>query len=254
MLNTIIAQHGVSAAPFFTGLDTDHERFIELYMKAGRMPKDVEPWHYMNAMQKVWGEWYMRERGLGDWVDSRPSNAIMAEYCDLWFLYNYIRQVRPQRVLELGGGCSTAIIAMAMNENRCGTLWSVDESEAWARAAWEPLPPELRRRVYMHHTPVIVEDKTAHYQDIPKTDPQFIYVDGPNLKKWASKLKPDEIAYQEIILSDDMVRLEPFLTPGCAVLFDQRNDSVQFLLKTGRRNWLMLARKLWRNWYGVLIS
>jgi hypothetical protein len=251
MLNTIIAQHGVSATPFWEKPDEDFLQFLHWYMKVKEMPEDVEPWNYMNAMQKAWAQWFMRDLGLGEWLDARPYNALTAEYCDLWFLYNYIKQIKPERVLEIGSGCSTAVMARAMDENNLGTLYSVDESEAWASSTMTALPSA---RVVMSTSPVVKRSGIAYYEELPIVDPQFIYIDGPNLKKYEFKSQPGEVDYQEIRLSVDMLRLEPSLTPGCAVLFDQRTASMEVLLKKGRRNWLMLERKIWRNWFGVLIS
>ena len=62
----------------------------------------------------------MFTEGLKSAIDysNNKSDSSGVSYSDYYNLYSYVKQIKPQYVLECGTGKSTIVIAQAMLENR----------------------------------------------------------------------------------------------------------------------------------------
>jgi hypothetical protein len=113
---------------------------------------------------------------------ARPKGiSTGAEASDYLFLENYIRARKPQKILELGGGATTSVMAEAMNG---GLIVSVDHVLQYLQNTGSLLTPKRRAVVDLHLSPGIVGEEYAgisalHYYSFPPGNYDMIFVDGP---------------------------------------------------------------------------
>ena len=101
-------------------------------------------------------------------------------YYKYYIIYKTVRRLKPNYVLELGSGMSTAIIAAALQENGRGALITLDESAVYGNAVENIVGNPV----------VISEAEQAFFQNIagtkyrsvPARDYDLIFVDGPVTK------------------------------------------------------------------------
>ncbi|MFN7877966.1 MAG: class I SAM-dependent methyltransferase [Pirellula sp.] len=166
-------------------------------------------------------------------LDNRPPDAFPPDYLDLAFLYKLIRARKPKTVLEFGCGCSTVVIAVALQHNAenyksVAKLWSFDADEHWAAVCRESIPPELRNFCEVEYTPLEVVEYQGQQvfsyltQSNFEKGIDFVYLDGPALT-------------ESCRASVDPVRLEPFFNTKCTIVVDGRSENVG-LLKRGLKH------------------
>jgi predicted O-methyltransferase YrrM len=156
---------------------------------------------------------------LNQFTRRQPPGAFGPDYSDLHFLYQLLRERRPETVLEFGSGCSTAVIATALRDNRRGHLWSVDGDADWARATEEALPEGLRAFVTVVHSPVLEDDRDVlgwRYEHVPEIDPDFVYLDGPG------HTRERKVAF-------DVLDIESRFRPGFVLVVDGRGRNAHYL-------------------------
>lgn len=122
---------------------------------------------------------------------ARTSSSTGCGYSDYLLLYNWIRDHKPQEVLECGTGFSTVVLAAALKENEkeYGIPWrlvSMEENKEYYDMACRSFPQELKNdsRVEIILSPAVEDTyeffRGVRYKDIPKRSYDFIFVDGPN--------------------------------------------------------------------------
>ena len=118
----------------------------------------------------------------------RLSKATGCNYHDYWILYDYIRQHKPQEVLECGTGASTLVMAYALMENTqdghsAGRITSMEDVDIWYQHAQELIPDQLKPYIDLIFSPKVEYCHSIFrgvgYQDIPERDYQFAFIDGP---------------------------------------------------------------------------
>ena len=158
---------------------------------------------------------------------AQPTEAIPPDYDDLAYLYDLVRERRPEVLLELGSGCSTPVLAEAVRANGAGHVWSVDADEGWAAATAAALPPELRTLVTVEHAPAVAEDRDVpgwSHRGLPDVEPDFLYLDSPPLTS-------------ERAVAFDPVDLEPRFRPGFVMVIDARHRNARYLRERLRRRY-----------------
>lgn len=139
------------------------------------------------------------------------GEALRQDPADLLFLYETVRNHRPERAIEFGSGQSTTFIAQGLHDAGGGHLWSLDADTRWLNNTEETLPEHLRPYVTFVDSPVVVSEKYGvpafRYSVMPPGEWDFVLIDGP-------ALTPD------IRLSCDLVDLP--LTPGAVGMIDHR--------------------------------
>ena len=178
------------------------------------------------------GWFQLHRRGYDRLFAAAPPEAFRPDWADLWFLYRTVRRRRPAVVLELGAGCSTAILAVALRDNGQGHLYSVESDPRWAEVAAAYIPAAARSAC----TLVVAAVETAtdaqgtlvrHYASLPAVPPDLVYVDGPPLTADAP-------------ITDDVLRLA--LAPRALVIVDGRKATFHYL----RHAFGPRARTQWR--------
>ncbi len=175
-------------------------------------------------LQSLIGRIAMPHREL---VRSAPRSAFPPEWHDLWFLYREVRARRPRLVLEFGSGCSTPIIAAALEENGAGKIVSVEASAEWLEVTRNYFPRHLAARCELVHSPAVLSEHDGNqvwrHSAVPDVVPDLIYLDGPPL--------------QGRIGSIDVLDLEPRLDSGARLIVDGRKKNFAYLRAKLRRPW-----------------
>lgn len=161
---------------------------------------------------------------LCETLSRRPADAKPPVWPELAALYREIRKLRPKRVLELGSGCSTLVIAQALAENAsegtAGFLESVDADPHWGQVTIDSLPERLKPHCRVTTTRALPAEHAGvpawRYAELPPGPYDFIYLDGPALTR------DREVAM-------DLLDLEASLPTGCVVLVDGRYPTCAFL-------------------------
>jgi hypothetical protein len=122
--------------------------------------------------------------GLTPILAKRPANAYPYSALEMWRLFKDIRQRKPATVMEFGVGCSTLVIATALNKNGGGRLITVDGSEEWLGACREAMPADLAPFVSFNYSPVEkLPDQHAHrYARLPQATLDYLFIDGPSVQ------------------------------------------------------------------------
>jgi hypothetical protein len=115
----------------------------------------------LHRLMELWGWIRLRRHVSLEFLKKRPPGAFRPDYADLWFLYRLIRKKKPRCILELGGGCSTVVLAAALRQNYLeatdikGQLYSLDVEEFWVQVTEKTLPPDLRPYCEISYTPAL---------------------------------------------------------------------------------------------------
>lgn len=207
---------------------------------------------------------YLNKEGLLQILEAlefQVEGRIKPDFADLARLHNVIRARRVFTVLEFGIGFSTLAMADALLKNRqdwlsreCKpqirnsmpfTLHAVDTEKNWIDQAVADLPKHLRNIVQPHLTTVTsgqFRGRCCHFYDsLPNILPDLIYLDGPdptsvlpsdrsgNCLHWSNR--------DTVVMAADLLRVEPLLLPGTAILVDGRVANARFLFKHFYRTW-----------------
>jgi len=199
------------------------------------------PREAMVIERRDWGNFFARRRagrlGLREYFfkGRMVSGALVPDWADLTNMYDIVRERRPQVVVEIGGGCSTIVIAHALAENvkeggTEGRIYSFDGSKFWQEELVARFPDHLR-----NHVEFVVGHEEAREifgtqvricanaeNDAPP--PNFLYVDGLDVV-------PD------IKVGAEAIELEKAAPADFFVLVDGRAPTVGFLKHHLARNY-----------------
>lgn len=143
---------------------------------------------------------------LSSYMDKSGSTGC--EYSDYWMLYEYIRNKRPNHVLECGTGVSTIAIACALQENEkefgvVGKVVSMESVPEWHKQANELLPANLSSYVDL-----VLSDKVEYchsifrgvgYKDIPDYDYELVFIDGPGTSAPSDQTRSFDFDYINVV-------------------------------------------------------
>lgn len=204
---------------------------------------------------------YLHEQGLLDVLTAAAAvqqNRIQPKFRDLARLHQVVRARKSVCCVELGVGFSTIVLSDALKRNeedwnraqdkprlrtaRPFFLFSVDTTDRWIEATRQIVPASLVDRVVFVRSEAeagLFHGRLCHfYRQLPDVVPDFLYVDGPDPAAvagdagglgWASG--------ERIVMSGDLLVMEPGLTPGALVLVDGRTLNARFLAAHLYRNW-----------------
>ncbi len=133
------------------------------------------------------------------------SISTGAGLLDYFFLHRYITSRKPKRVLELGSGVTSVIIAEALAENldedpdaEPGHLHTMEDIEKYYLDARELCPKPLRQLASYHLSPQ--KEKVWRggllincYEFLPEEEFDFIFVDGPNPQNGSQAINGDAL-------------------------------------------------------------
>ncbi|MCC6356306.1 MAG: class I SAM-dependent methyltransferase [Verrucomicrobiae bacterium] len=121
------------------------------------------------------------------------SISTGASIVDYHLLHRYILARRPRRILELGSGVTTLIMADALREalreapdSAPGHIHTLEDVPKYFEDARDLCPEGLRPYVTYHLAPVAIRSfrglcRTACYENLPEGPFDLVFVDGPNI-------------------------------------------------------------------------
>jgi hypothetical protein len=184
---------------------------------------------------------------------------------DLYRLFNFIILNKRTTILEFGSGWSTLIMSLALSENK--QYYSRDILSLRRNNPFEIFVLENKKK-YLKKTQKLINkfknkiDKKkfnakinwffsevymdlindrycTKYKKIPLCNPDFIYLDGPNLFSVKDKINNFTTDHKDLMpMVGDIIKLEYFFTPGTIIVTDGRSANAQFLRKNLQREWL----------------
>lgn len=132
-----------------------------------------------------------KENNLWDFITTykKESPVTGCSWIDLWTLYNYVRKQKPQLILECGPGLSTVVMSYAIMENEkegiSGKIISMEDQKFYYEKALAIHPNKLKPYVNFVLSPKVEMNyyifRGVMYQDVPKEDYDFVFIDGPDL-------------------------------------------------------------------------
>jgi|GEM_PF-2223377 hypothetical protein len=123
---------------------------------------------------------YQHYRKISDSGGVEPNDYIR--------IYESVRRLKPEFVLECGTGLTTTAIGTALLHNALdyniqGHLISMEENRKWYDHAVALLPNILSKTVSIFHSPKVVREVSGYkgvcYDEIPKHPYNFVFIDGP---------------------------------------------------------------------------
>lgn len=182
------------------------------------------------------------------------------DFRDLARLFATVRARKVFTILEFGIGYSTMIMASALKKNyedwqnlkekpliRNSTpfqIYSVDASSKWIEVALSGIPQDYTHIVKAQKSTVVsstFNGKICHfYNEIPNVIPDFIYLDGPSTMQIKNKDNTSSAwnnNRDRVVMSGDLLRIEPVLLPGTCILVDGRTANARFLSHLFYRRW-----------------
>lgn len=203
---------------------------------------------------------FFKLRGLTQKKNKNKSIKILPpNLSKLYILYQLILLNKRISILELGSGWSSLFLSDALNCNKtsnrknlfnCGfskpyEMISIDNDKKYLNISRARLKKHKKLKIINKWLLSEVETSLYNnkictfYKDLPSLQPDFIYLDGPDLFNIKKNKKfnfstdhPDLLA-----MSGDILRIEFFLLPGTILVVDGRGGNVEFLRKNFRRKW-----------------
>jgi len=182
-----------------------------------------------------WARYRMQQTGLNDLFAGRPKDAIPPQSYDLWNLYTNVRRRTPKTIVEFGCGCSSLVMAAALEKNgpstSSGHLYTIDASRYWLETVCATFPTRLRPYATFWHTDIEANGFTHRYRTLPDVQSiDLLYLDGPS---------PDDVPGWE---GKHPMALDPVL------LEDRFNAGFRMIVDSRRANVAMLRDKLKRKY------
>lgn len=188
---------------------------------------------------QVWGRQYLAHvqalAPLHTFVAARTHDAHHPDYADLAYLWRQVVTRQPRRVLEYGSGCSTLILALALQRTgRPGDFLSLETDPVWAEQTLKALPSTVRHWCQVVVSPLVAaisgDVRGFAYAAQPhELVPDLIYLDGPGFTVAHAALQ----TYYAV----DLLDLEPRLRVGCRLVIDGRAAQTAFLRQHLQRPW-----------------
>ncbi len=190
---------------------------------------------------------------------SKTIKILPPNLSKLYVLYQLIRLNNRISILELGSGWSSLFLSDALNHNKISNkqklynfgfskpyeFISIDNSKKYLNISRTRLKKHKKFKIINRWVLSKVETSLYNnkictfYRDLPSCQPDFIYLDGPDLfninKNKRFKFSTDHP--NSLAMSGDILRIEFFLLPGTILAVDGRGGNVEFLRKNFKRKW-----------------
>ncbi len=198
-------------------------------------------------------------------IQSRP---YYPELNDLYRLRQFIIENKRTTVLEFGTGWSTLAILSAVIELekkyslKVNKLRKKDKFKVFVVDNEKKYLNISKKRVFKYKK--IIKDTKDNinflfsdvsfekinnqfcnlYKKIPLCNPDFIYLDGPNLFKIKNSINNFTNRHHDMMpMVANILNIEPFLIPGTIILSDGRTANMIFLKNNFKRNWVYINDK-----------
>ncbi len=190
---------------------------------------------------------------------TKKKKPYRPELNDLYSLYKIITDNKRITSLELGSGWSSLIIALALQENQIKYKsqirnlrvnnpfknYSVDNEKKYLGIAKKRIikyDKNLRKNNFFIFSKAKISKYNFRYVtefvNLPKINPDFIYIDGPDQYKLTASKDTFNIDRTDLTpMSADVLKIEFFLNPGTIILIDGRGANSNFLRKNLQRKW-----------------
>jgi len=178
---------------------------------------------------------------------------------DLYNLYQFIIKNKRTTVLEFGSGWSSLIISLALSELkkkyktnniRRGNpfeLFILDNEKKFLNISKKRLQ-QHKRKMQLTNKVNFVYSKvkminylgniSTEFEKLPKCNPDFIYLDGPDQFNVKGKVNNISVAHKDFMpMSCDILKIENFLLPGTIILVDGRKANARYLKRNLKRKW-----------------
>ncbi len=205
----------------FKGLNKRQIILKKIKQKLYLMIRDIINISYHKRLNKY--------SGLKKLLDESRKNKMAADISDCIAVYEDILSLKPNYILELGPGTSTAAICLAINEIReiykdySPTFIAIESRKEWLKYHQENLPSNLQQNVKLmlsdELTSTFNGEEVAYYEFIPSYPYDYIHVDGPDIHGLG------------VDLQRDLISLEKDLSENCVIVFDGRKNASRFSRK-----------------------
>ncbi len=196
------------------------------------------------------------------------SKPYFAELNDLYRLRKFIIENKRTTILEFGTGWSTLVILSAIIELEKKhfqeiknlrkkdkfKVFVVDNEKKFLRISknrilkYKKSIKNNQQNIKFLFSDVSFEKINNQYcnlyKKIPLCNPDFIYLDGPNLFNIKGKLNNFTNRHHDMMpMVANILNIEPYLTPGTIILSDGRTANMIFLKNNLKRNWVYIHDK-----------
>ena len=196
------------------------------------------------------------------------SKPYFAELNDLYRLRKFIIENKRTTILEFGTGWSTLVILSAIIELEKKhfqeiknlrkkdkfKVFVVDNEKKFLKISKNRIS-KYKKSIKNNHKNIkfLFSDVSFEkinnqycnlYKKIPLCNPDFIYLDGPNLFNIKGKLNNFTNRHHDMMpMVANILNIEPYLTPGTIILSDGRTANMIFLKNNLKRNWVYIHDK-----------
>ena len=185
------------------------------------------------------------------------STPYIPDVIDLARLHRLIIETKRTKMIEFGCGFSTLIASEAFStlstlfsteklkeirRNDAFKVFTVDDQKEFIETCKGYFSSELNHFVdftYSNVNMTYFKGRIATlYEKLPKSVPDFIYIDGPDQFNVQGSVQGWSTAYFDMVpMSADLLSIEYFLPKGTIVIVDGRSANVGFLLDHLKRPW-----------------
>ena len=181
------------------------------------------------------------------------------EIYDLYILYWIIKLNKRITSLEFGSGWSSLIIAIALFENKLSYFKqtiNLRRNNKFKNFILENEKKYLnltKKKIYKYNKSLLKHsvfnfskcrvkklnfNYVTMFDKLPKVNPDFIYLDGPDQFNIISEKDSFNIDSKDLTpMAADILKIEFFLNPGTIILVDGRGPNVNFLKRKFLRKW-----------------
>jgi hypothetical protein len=192
----------------------------------------------------------------------KAKHPYEPELEDLYLLHNYIIKYKRMTVLEFGTGWSTLVMANAIRYNHkkyffkaknlrlnnASEIHCIDNEKKWINET-KKKTKKYNHFISFHYSESFMDvfnnKICTSFNRIPKINPDFIYLDGPdqfNIKGHKNGINIDHNDFMP--MSSDILKIEHFLKPGTIIVVDGRAANSRFLKTNFQRKWLYSYNKI----------
>jgi hypothetical protein len=222
-----------------TVLDKAIQQFMIFAYYTAR-PSLINPISWGRWLWDKYGEYMIRThtKDLFDLIRATTgrSSSTGCGYGDYWSLYSTVRAERPSYIVECGSGISTVVIAYAIRENRNNAKFiSLEQAEFYYKNIVDIFPAELSgfvEIVLSESYELPVEGVLGcRYSFEPKEPVDFMYIDGPSLRKQFDNKKLDKAFNADVLFAPKSDRFRAILDQRIGTMWKLRSFMSDFEFK-----------------------
>lgn len=184
----------------------------------------------------------------------KQKTSYKPQLNDLYRLYDFIVKNRRLCVLEIGCGWSSLVINKALAKNKKEFSKKLSKIRNFNKFKHFSLDNDkfyikkIKSKTNNNNISSFIFSKcrlakmnyniVCEFEKLPNINPDFIYIDGPDIFKINGKI--NNISYKSpdrIPIFADILKIEYQLLPGTIILMDGRTTNARFLKDNFKRNW-----------------